>query len=76
MSKVTVHYGNDVRSIAMEENTLLGDAILATGLPLAGPDKHRYYERLLQVADRFHQLGLADVCGKCATGPCASEPAV
>ncbi|MEE8389380.1 MAG: epoxyqueuosine reductase [Anaerolineae bacterium] len=39
----------------------------------AGLDKHRCYEWLLQVGDHFHELGLADVCGKCATGPCASE---
>ncbi|MBC8450524.1 MAG: epoxyqueuosine reductase [Chloroflexi bacterium] len=38
-----------------------------------GLDKHRCYERLLQVADGFRDLGLADVCGKCATGPCATE---
>jgi epoxyqueuosine reductase QueG len=42
----------------------------------AGLDKHRCYEWLLQVADRFCELGLADVCGKCATGPCAFEPAI
>ncbi len=41
-----------------------------------GLDKRRCYEWLLQVADRFRQLGLADVCGKCATGPCAFESAV
>jgi len=39
-------------------------------------DKHRCYEWLLQVADHFHELGLADVCGKCATGPCAFKPTV
>jgi epoxyqueuosine reductase len=42
----------------------------------AGLDKHGCYEWLLQVADHFGELGLADVCGKCATGPCALEPAV
>ncbi len=42
----------------------------------AGLDKHRCNEWLLQVADHFRELGLADVCGKCATGPCAFEPAV
>jgi len=41
-----------------------------------GLDKHRCYEWLLQVADRFRDLGIADVCGKCATGPCALEPAL
>lgn len=39
-------------------------------------DKRRCYQRLLEVADRFRELGLADVCGKCATGPCAFESAV
>ena len=42
----------------------------------SGLDKHRCNERLLQVADHFREFGLADVCGKCATGPCAFEPAV
>jgi epoxyqueuosine reductase len=42
----------------------------------AGLDKHRCYDWLLRVGDRFHELGLADVCGKCATGPCAFESAV
>jgi len=42
----------------------------------AGLDKHRCYERLLQVADHFRELGLADVCGKCATGPCAFKSTV
>ncbi len=37
----------------------------------AGLDKRRCYERLLQVAGHFRELGLADACGKCATGPCA-----
>jgi len=41
-----------------------------------GLDKRRCYRWLLQVADGLCDLGLADVCGKCATGPCAIEPAV
>lgn len=41
-----------------------------------GLDKRRCYERLLQVADGFRDLGVVDVCGKCATGPCAFESAV
>ena len=36
-----------------------------------GLDKQRCYSYLLQVNDHFHDLGLCDVCGKCATGPCA-----
>jgi len=39
----------------------------------SGLDKHRCYEWLLQVAEGFRDLGLTDVCGKCATGPCATE---
>jgi len=34
---VTVSYGEDVRSTSVKENTLLGEAILATGLPLEQP---------------------------------------
>jgi epoxyqueuosine reductase QueG len=41
-----------------------------------GLDKRRCYERLLQVADGFRDLGVVDACGKCATGPCAFESAV
>ena len=41
-----------------------------------GLDKHRCYERLLVVAAGFSHPGLADVCGKCATGPCALGAAV
>ena len=41
----------------------------------AGLDKQLCYQRLLQVADGFPALGLADVCGKCAVGPCALSPA-
>ena len=48
------------------------DALTETGL-----DKHRCHERLLlNAAYRFRELGLADVCGKCATGPCAFQSAV
>jgi uncharacterized 2Fe-2S/4Fe-4S cluster protein (DUF4445 family) len=35
--KVTVSYGNDTRSVVVNENSLLGDAIIATGLPLEQP---------------------------------------
>lgn len=37
MPKVTVSYGDDVRSVVVEENTLLGDAVITTGLPLEQP---------------------------------------
>jgi epoxyqueuosine reductase QueG len=47
-------------------------ALTETGL-----DKHRCHERLLLTAAyHFRELGLADVCGKCATGPCAFRTAV
>ncbi|MEJ2210349.1 MAG: epoxyqueuosine reductase [Anaerolineae bacterium] len=39
-------------------------------------DKQACYRRLLDVAAAYEDLGLADVCGKCATGPCALESAV
>jgi epoxyqueuosine reductase QueG len=47
----------------------------AGALTEAGLDKQRCYAWLLQVAERFREVGLADVCGKCATGPCACGPA-
>ena len=48
------------------------DALTETGM-----DKHRCHERLLlNAAYHFRELGLADVCGKCATGPCAFQSAV
>ena len=47
----------------------------AGALTEGGLDKHRCYAWLLQVAERFREVGLADVCGKCATGPCALKPA-
>ena len=39
-------------------------------------DKQRCYRRLLDVADQYADLGLADVCGKCAIGPCSFASAV
>ena len=39
-------------------------------------DKQRCYRRLQEVAAGYSSLGLADVCGKCATGPCALRAAV
>lgn len=36
-------------------------------------DKQRCWQRCLTVGERFKHLGVADVCGKCATGPCASQ---
>ena len=35
--KLTVSYGDDVRSVVVEDNSLLGDGIVATGLPLEQP---------------------------------------
>jgi len=37
MARVTVSYGEDVRSVVVEEDSLLGEAIMATGLPLEQP---------------------------------------
>jgi epoxyqueuosine reductase QueG len=39
-------------------------------------DKQRCYQRLLGVARTYEGLGTADVCGKCAIGPCSFESAV
>jgi epoxyqueuosine reductase len=39
-------------------------------------DKQRCYQRLLGVAHEYRDLGLADVCGKCAIGPCSLASAV
>jgi epoxyqueuosine reductase len=39
-------------------------------------DKHRCHARLLRIAQEHRDLGLADVCGKCAIGPCSFESAV
>ena len=39
-------------------------------------DRVLCYERCLEVDGYFSDLGLTDVCGKCATGPCALQSAV
>lgn len=39
-----------------------------------GLDKQVCYQRLLEVDRQFSDLGLCDVCGKCALGPCALKP--
>ncbi len=39
-------------------------------------DKRRCWHRCLENATTFAHLGKADVCGKCATGPCALASAV
>lgn len=36
-----------------------------------GLDKHKCYGHLLEVDAYYDDLGLCDVCGRCATGPCA-----
>jgi epoxyqueuosine reductase len=42
-----------------------------------GPlDKQRCYSHLCTIAGKYEHLGLADVCGKCAVGPCSFESAV
>ena len=39
-------------------------------------DKQRCYQRLLAVGKAYGDLGVVDVCGKCALGPCALQSAV
>jgi epoxyqueuosine reductase len=39
-------------------------------------DKQRCYQHLLGVARVYEDLGLVDVCGKCAIGPCSLGPAL
>ncbi len=34
---VTVHYGTDERTVSVEQGTVLGEAVIATGLPLEQP---------------------------------------
>lgn len=46
---------------------------LDAGAPL---DKHRCHNYLHEVAISYADLGLVDVCGKCAIGPCSFESAV
>jgi len=41
-------------------------------LTVRGLDKHKCYAQLLDVDKQFPGLGLCDVCGKCAVGPCSS----
>ncbi len=41
-----------------------------------GLDKQRCYRHLLEIAKGYADLGLTDVCGKCAIGPCSFESAV
>lgn len=43
-------------------------------LTVEGLDKPACFRRLLEVDARYDDLGLCDVCGKCATGPCAVMP--
>jgi epoxyqueuosine reductase len=45
-------------------------------LTVSGLDKTRCYERCLEVDRTFADLPLTDVCGKCATGPCALQSAM
>jgi hypothetical protein len=39
-------------------------------------DKHRCHEHLHRIARGYDELGLVDVCGKCAIGPCSFGSAV
>jgi epoxyqueuosine reductase len=46
---------------------------LDVSLPL---DKQGCHRHLHSVARQYEELGLADVCGKCAIGPCSFQSAV
>jgi len=49
----------------------------ASALDASEPlDKHRCHEHLHGVARGYEDLGLVDVCGKCAIGPCSLGSAV
>jgi len=39
-------------------------------------DKQRCWSRCLETARQYAHLGTAEVCGKCAIGPCTYESAV
>jgi len=39
-------------------------------------DKQACYARLLEVAEIYKSIGVADVCGKCALGPCSLKSPV
>jgi epoxyqueuosine reductase QueG len=39
-------------------------------------DRRRCHQRLHNVAKRYEHLGLVEVCGKCAIGPCSFESTV
>jgi epoxyqueuosine reductase QueG len=41
-----------------------------------GLDKQACWTHLQDMAQNFSEAGRADVCGKCATGPCSLETAV
>jgi epoxyqueuosine reductase len=39
-------------------------------------DRQSCWQRCLRIARQFEHIGLAEVCGKCAIGPCSFESAV
>ncbi len=41
-----------------------------------GIDKQRCWNRCLEVAEVYKQVGKAEACGKCAIGPCSFESAI
>jgi epoxyqueuosine reductase QueG len=51
-------------------------ALEANGPESGSLDKQRCHSHLHTVAEAYGSLGLADVCGKCAVGPCSFESAV
>jgi len=55
--------------------TVCVDRCPVQALRTDGLDSALCYQRCLEVDQHFSDLGLTDVCGKCATGPCALAPA-
>jgi epoxyqueuosine reductase len=39
-------------------------------------DKTSCRQRCLEIAEEYKQIGLSQVCGKCAIGPCSFESAI
>ncbi|TYO95905.1 epoxyqueuosine reductase [Desulfallas thermosapovorans] len=59
------HYHRDGKCLYCVQNCPTG------ALQVQQLDKQRCYKQLLEVDSLFSDLGLCDVCGKCAMGPCA-----
>ncbi|TGE33775.1 epoxyqueuosine reductase [Desulfosporosinus sp. Sb-LF] len=66
-SRESCHYKRDSNCLFCVKNCPTG------ALTIHGLDKQRCYSQLLDVDKQFPELGLCDVCGKCAMGPCATH---